>query len=380
MSDEPGERHGIESYVNANSRLDPGDNLSNSCHRETEELRANTAYIDSLNNLIREQINPIRVKAAILNSDVNASEVPSLKLGNADMQNALQSIPGLYPKDPFFSQLHQCPNWYNKFESCKEYLWTKNCRGKQVVCILGGMLNGKSIHGSIINTCHTTLGHLGPQKMLEYVRCWFWWPKISADVKDFCKSCGQCQVMKSSRQHPPGWVHTMPIPRKPWESIGMDFSGPYPEVKGFNYVLLVICRMTCMVHIIPTCTNMTAKQVAELYVREIVRLHSIPESIISDRDTKFTSQFWMELSHLLGQRLLMSSSYHPQTDGSSEQAIQTMSQILHMLVLDFGANWVEELTSAPLEMELDILSRTSMMFLTKCSTSCLLSALDKQSK
>ena len=234
------------------------------------------------------------------------------------MQNALQSIPGLYPKDPFFSWLHQYPNWYNKFESCKEYLWTKNCQGEQVVCIPGGMLNRKSIRSSIINACHTTLGHLGPQKMLEYVRHWFWWPKISANIEDFCKSCGQCQVMKSSRQCPPGWVHTMPIPGKPWESVGMDFSGPYPEVKGFNYVLLVICRMMCMVHIIPTCTDVTAKQVAELYVREIVRLHGILESIISDRDTKFTSQFWMELSCLLGQWLLMSSSHHLQTDGSSE--------------------------------------------------------------
>ena len=105
------------------------------------------------------------------------------------MQNALQSIPGLYPKDPFFSRLHQCPDRYNKFESHKEYLWTKNRQGKRVVCVLGGMLNGKSIRGSIIDACHTTLGHLGPQKMLEYVRHWFWWPKISADIEDFCKSC-----------------------------------------------------------------------------------------------------------------------------------------------------------------------------------------------
>ena len=98
-----------------------------------------------------------------------------------------------------------------------------------------------------------------------------------------------------------------------------------------------------MVHVIPTRTDVTAKQVAELYVREIVRLHSIPESIVSDRDTKFTSQFWTELSHLLGQQLLLSSSYHPQTDGLSERAIQTMLQILHALVLDFGANWVDQL-------------------------------------
>jgi hypothetical protein len=110
----------------------------------------------------------------------------------------------------------------------------------------------------------------------------------------------------------------MPIPTGPWKSIGMDFSGPYPEVRGYNYILIVICCMTNMVHLIPTRMDATAKQIAELYVKEVIRLHRLPESIVSDRDVKLTSQFWKELSRLLGQRLLMSSSYQPQTDGSSE--------------------------------------------------------------
>jgi transposase InsO family protein len=122
--------------------------------------------------------------------------------------------------------------------------------------------------------------------------------------------------------------YTMQIPSRPWESIGMDFTGPFVEVRGFNYILLVICRMTGIVHLIPTQTDATAKQVATLYVKEVVRLHGIPESIVSDRDSKFTSQFWNELSKVLGQRLLMSTAYHPQTNGSSERAIQTMSQVL----------------------------------------------------
>jgi transposase InsO family protein len=135
-------------------------------------------------------------------------------------------------------------------------------------------------------------------------------------------------MMKMPQKKMPGWLHTMPIPSRPWESIGMDFTGPFVEVGGFNYILLIICRMTRMVHLIPTQTDATAKQVAMLYVKEVVRLHGIPESIVSDRDSKFTSQFWNELSKVLGQRLLMSTAYHPQTDGSSERAIQTMSQVL----------------------------------------------------
>jgi hypothetical protein len=101
--------------------------------------------------------------------------------------------------------------------------------------------------------------------------------------------------------------------------------------------------MMNMVHLIPTRTDATARDIAELYVKEIVRLHGLPELIVSDRDAKFTSIFWMELSKMLGQWLLMSSSYHPQTDGSSERAIQTMSQAMRTLVDDYQSNWPDQL-------------------------------------
>jgi hypothetical protein len=187
------------------------------------------------------------------------------------------------------------------------------------------------------------LGHAGVNKTLGYIRRWFWWPNKAKDMEDFCISCRKCQMSKGSCQKRPGWLHTMPIPAKPWKSIGMDFSGPYPEVQGYDYILVVICRMTNMVHLIPTQTDATARDIAELYVKEVVRLHGLPESIVSDRDAKFTSIFWTELSKMLGQRLLMSSSYHPQTDGSSERAIQTMSQAMRMLVNDYQSNWPDQL-------------------------------------
>jgi hypothetical protein len=95
----------------------------------------------------------------------------------------------------------------------------------------------------------------------------------------------------------------MPIPAKPWKSIGMDFSGPYPEVRGYDYILVVICQMTNMVHLIPTRMDAMARDIAELYIKEVVRLHGLPESIVSDRDAKFTSIFWTELSKMLGQWL-----------------------------------------------------------------------------
>ena len=116
--------------------------------------------------------------------------------------------------------------------------------------------------------------------------------------------------------------------------------------------------MTNMVHLIPTRTDATAKQIAELYVKEVIRLHGLPESIVSDRDVRFTSQFWKELSRLLGQRLLMSLSYHPQMDGSLERAIQTMSQVMHMLVDDYQTNWLDQLLLVEFAMNSAISSST----------------------
>ena len=87
----------------------------------------------------------------------------------------------------------------------------------------------------------------------------------------------------------------------------MDFIGPFPRSKGFDYLWVVICRLTSMVHMVPVNTTTKASELASLYVKEVVRLHSLPDSIVSDRDSKFTSMFWRETHRILGTKLLMST-------------------------------------------------------------------------
>jgi hypothetical protein len=84
----------------------------------------------------------------------------------------------------------------------------------------------------------------------------------------------------------------------------------------------------------------TSSDVAWFFVWDIVRLHGVPTSIVSDRDAKFTSKFWRELHRLTGTKLLMSTSFHPQTDGSSERAIRNVTQILHAIVDPTQRDWV----------------------------------------
>ena len=98
-----------------------------------------------------------------------------------------------------------------------------------------------------------------------------------------------------------------------------------------------------MVHLVPIRTTTTASELAGLYVREIVRLHGLAESIVSDRDSKFTSKFWRETHKLLGTKLLMSTSFHPQTDRASKQAIRSVAQILRASVRPDQRDWSDKI-------------------------------------
>ena len=98
----------------------------------------------------------------------------------------------------------------------------------------------------------------------------------------------------------------------------MDFVGPFPSSNKHDYMWVVLCQLTLMMHLIPVKTTIRASQLAGLYVQEIVRLHGLPDMIVSDRDAKFTSTFWQEVHQMLGAKLLMSMAFHPQTDGASQ--------------------------------------------------------------
>jgi len=84
-------------------------------------------------------------------------------------------------------------------------------------------------------------------------------------------------------------------------------------------------------------------KLAQLYVKEIMRLHGVPSSIVSDRDPRFTSRFWQTLQEALGTKLTMSLAYHPQTDGQSERTIQSLEDLLWTCILDHLGAWNEVL-------------------------------------
>src|SRR5271154_1807871 len=113
-----------------------------------------------------------------------------------------------------------------------------------------------------------------------------------------------------------------------------------------------------MIHLIPINVNMTATELAYLYMEHIVRLHGLPESIVSDRDSKFTAKFWRKLHRLMGTKMLMSTAFHPQTDGASERAIRSVLQILRGKVRADQKDWVEKVPMTKFVINLAVSSST----------------------
>ena len=165
---------------------------------------------------------------------------------------------------------------------------------------------------------------------------------MSQDIESYCKMCGTCATSKDVNSKLTGLLHSLPIPDRLWQLIGLDFMGPLPKSNDFDYLLVIIDRLTSQVHLVPTMTIVTARGIAWLILKEVVRLHGIPESIVSDRDTKFTSIFWKELHRLMGSKLLMSTAFHLQMDGATERANRSIAQILRTVVSNDQKDWSDK--------------------------------------
>lgn len=158
-------------------------------------------------------------------------------------------------------------------------------------------------------------------------------------MENYVEQCQVCQQAKSLRTKPAGLLQPLPPPQRPWAEITLDFIEGLPSSEGANSILVVVDRLTKYGHFLPLHHPYTAMSVAKLFVDQIVRLHGVPLTIISDRDKIFTSTFWRELFKTMGIVLHYSTAYHPQTDGQSERVNQCLEQYLRCAVQDNPKRW-----------------------------------------
>jgi len=114
------------------------------------------------------------------------------------------------------------------------------------------------------------------------------------------------------------------IPEKPWTHISADFITKLPLAQGYDSILVVVDRLTKMVHFIPTIEKTSAEGLARLFRDNVWKLHGLPESIISDRGPQFATGLMKELNRMLGIKSKLSTVFYPQTDGQTERVNQEL--------------------------------------------------------
>ncbi|KAK1664854.1 hypothetical protein QYE76_053013 [Lolium multiflorum] len=185
------------------------------------------------------------------------------------------------------------------------------------------------------------MGHFGREKTLLMLADHFYWPKMRRDVDRYVKRCITCNKSKSKLK-PHGLYTPLPAPTTPWEDISMDFVLGLPRTKrGHDSIFVVVDRFSKMSQFIACHKSDDASHIANLFFREIVRLHGVPKTIVSDRDVKFMSYFWKTLWRKLGTKLLFSTTCHPQTDGQTEVVNRTLSQLLRSMIKKNLKEWEE---------------------------------------
>nr|GFB73038.1 putative reverse transcriptase domain-containing protein [Tanacetum cinerariifolium] len=166
--------------------------------------------------------------------------------------------------------------------------------------------------------------HPGSDKMYQDLKKLYWWPNIKVEIIGYVSKCLTCAKVKIEYQKPAGLLVQPEIPQWKWENITMDF--------------VIIDRLRKSAYFLPMRENDSMEKLMKLYMKEVVTRHGVPVSIISDRDGRFTSQFWQALHKALGTRLDMSMANRPETDGQSVRTIQTL-EMLRACVIEFGKSW-----------------------------------------
>lgn len=197
-------------------------------------------------------------------------------------------------------------------------------------------------------------GHQGAAATYASVARTFFWHGMLQQVKKYVRNCHTCSRIKPSREGYQGLLRPLPVATERWKHIAMDFIVDLPrssdwEGNEFSAMFVVVDRMTKQVHLTP-CDNLTTRNAAYMFYRDCFRLHGLPDTIVSDRGSQFTAEFWKWLCKLLQIDHRLSTAFHPQTDGQTERMNSRIEQYLRAYVSFSQNDWVRYLPSAEFAM------------------------------
>jgi len=187
-------------------------------------------------------------------------------------------------------------------------------------------------------------GHGGYKKMLTRLTIQFYWKNMTSMTKEYVRSCTVCQQAKYNTQPPTGLLQPLPISSHIWQDISMDFITGLPLAHGCSVILVVVDRLSKFAHFNPLPADFTASKVAEAFLKNMINVHGIPQSIVSDRDKVFTSKFWEQCCGKQGIMLARSSAYHPETDDQTEVLNRCLEMYLRCFTQENPRDWYKLLS------------------------------------
>lgn len=210
--------------------------------------------------------------------------------------------------------------------------WSLNANGLLLWDSLVYVPNDSLLRLLLLTSVHnsTVVGHPGINRTIEKFRRTYYFPQYRQYITNYVNACDVCHRSKSLRIKPHGFLVPLPIAVSPWKSISMDFIVKLPRSEeGNDSIFVIVDRFTKFAHFIP-CQELgrTAPKMAKLYYKHLFANHGLPDDIVSDRGTVFTSDYWRSLQELTRTKLNMSTAFHPQSDGQTERINQSIEQYL----------------------------------------------------
>ncbi len=184
----------------------------------------------------------------------------------------------------------------------------------------------KVIYSELISRYHDDplAGHFGIERTRKLIARKYYWPTLRRDIEADLKGCYVCLASKAVRHKPYGNLQSLPVLTHWWKDLSMDFITGLPisaNWKGDSYdsILVIVDRLMKMVHYVPVKVTIDVPGLAEVIIDMVVRHYGVPESIVTDRGSLFTSKFWSSLYYFLGIKKKLSTAFHPQIDGQTER-------------------------------------------------------------
>lgn len=206
----------------------------------------------------------------------------------------------------------------------------------------------------VFQECHNTRtgGHMGVERTYAAMRTVVFWPKMLKWVRHMCRTCDTCDFNKTAKTiRAP--AQPLEIPSRPWSSVSLDFMDMPQSLRGHNSILVATCRFSGQRHLMPTTQDVDAEGAAALVLDGVVRLHGIPESLVSDRDVRFTGEVWNSLWTALGTTLRMTTAHRPQADGKAEASNKAVQTVLRHFTNPSASDWDAPHILAVVELSLN---------------------------